>query len=41
MHPVYISKIYKAETGENLSEYIVKVFKKHYGLTPQQYQQSR
>lgn len=75
LHPVYISKIYKAETGENLSDYIVrlkmekaasllkntgdknyeialklgyqnpnyfiKVFKKHYGLTPQQYRQIR
>lgn len=75
LHPVYISKMYKAETGENLSDYIVrlkmekaasllkntsdknyeialklgyqnpnyfiKVFKKHYGLTPQQYRQVR
>ncbi|TXK83641.1 response regulator [Paenibacillus sp. N3.4] len=71
MHPVYISKIYKLETGENLSEYIhrkrmekathmllhtqekiyeissrigyqrahsfINVFKKHTGLTPQEY----
>ncbi|WP_231571025.1 AraC family transcriptional regulator [Gordoniibacillus kamchatkensis] len=71
MHPVYISKIYKLETGENLSDYVnrvrmekaahmllrtqdkiyeiaasigyqrahsfINVFKKHTGLTPQEY----
>jgi two-component system response regulator YesN len=75
MHPVYISQIYKAGTGENLSDYIVrlkmekaasllkntsdknyeialrlgyqnpnyfiKVFKKYYGMTPQQFRQAR
>ncbi|REK64798.1 MAG: DNA-binding response regulator [Cohnella sp.] len=75
MHPVYLSQVYKAETGENVSDFIVrvkmekaasllknsaakiyeialelgyqnpnyfiKVFKKHYGLTPQQYRQQR
>lgn len=73
MHPVYISKIYKLETGENISEHIHKLrmekavyalansqektyeiaeklgyqrshsfihaFKKHYGLTPQEYRE--
>ncbi|NEN82313.1 response regulator [Paenibacillus elgii] len=71
MHPVYISKIYKRETGENISDYVhrlrmekavhlllrtpdkiyeiaadvgyqrahsfINVFKKHTGLTPQEY----
>ncbi|WP_409342682.1 response regulator [Paenibacillus sp. MBLB4367] len=71
MHPVYISKIYKLETGENVSDYVyrlrmekaaqlllhtpdkiyeiaasigyqrahsfINVFKKHTGLTPQEY----
>ncbi|WP_025847005.1 response regulator transcription factor [Paenibacillus ehimensis] len=71
MHPVYISKIYKRETGENVSDYVhrlrmekaarlllhtpgkiyeiaadvgyqrahsfINVFKKHTGLTPQEY----
>ncbi|WP_248926709.1 response regulator transcription factor [Paenibacillus hamazuiensis] len=71
MHPVYVSKIYKLETGENLSDYVyrvrmehaahlllssqekiyeiaaklgyqrahsfINVFKKHTGLTPQEY----
>ncbi|TBL70388.1 response regulator [Paenibacillus thalictri] len=71
MHPVYISKIYKLETGENISDYVyrirmekaaqlllnsqskiyeiaaeigyqrahsfIHVFKKHTGLTPQEY----
>jgi len=75
MHPVYISQVYKAGTGENLSDYIVrlkmekaasllkntsdknyeialklgyqnpnyfiKVFKKYYGMTPQQFRQAR
>lgn len=25
LHPVYISKVYKAETGENLSDYVVRL----------------
>ncbi|WP_199621494.1 response regulator [Paenibacillus alkalitolerans] len=71
MHPAYLSRIYKLETGENLSDYIfklkmgraahilrtshmkiyevsmevgyqnpnyfIKVFKKHFGMTPQEY----
>ena len=71
MHPVYLSKVYKLETGEGLKEYLlrvrmeravhllkntdlkiyeianeigylnaayfIKVFKKEYGLTPQEY----
>ncbi|KRF30542.1 response regulator [Paenibacillus sp. Soil787] len=71
MHPVYVSKIYKLETGENLSDYVNHArmdkaayllkngqdkiyeiatqlgyqrphsfnhaFKKHYGMTPQEY----
>jgi len=71
MHPAYLSRLYKLETGENISEFIVrkkmdraaqllkgstmkiyeiaievgyqnpnyfiKVFKKHYGATPQEY----
>ncbi|WP_010270532.1 response regulator transcription factor [Paenibacillus senegalensis] len=71
LHPVYISKIYKLETGENISDYVyrvrmekavrllldttdkiyeiaaclgyqrahsfIHVFKKHTGLTPQEY----
>ncbi|UUZ83326.1 helix-turn-helix domain-containing protein [Paenibacillus sp. P26] len=71
LHPVYLSKIYKLETGENLSDYVyrvrmdkathlllhsrdkiyeiaarvgyqrahsfINVFKKHTGLTPQEY----
>lgn len=75
MHPVYISKIYKLETGENISDYIHKLrmekaayllanshektyeiaeklgylrshsfihtFKKHYGLTPQEFREQR
>lgn len=71
MHPAYLSRLYKLETGENISDYItnmkmeksvkllksstmkiyeiaievgyqnpnyfIKVFKKHYGTTPQDY----
>lgn len=71
MHPVYVSKIYKLESGDNLSEYVNRIrmdkaafllinnqekiyeiaaqlgyqrphsfnhaFKKHYGVTPQEY----
>ncbi|MGG1515424.1 response regulator [Paenibacillus oryzisoli] len=71
LHPVYVSKIYKLETGDNLSDYVNQVrmdkaayllkhgqdkiyeiatqlgyqrphsfnhaFKKHYGMTPQEY----
>ncbi|TXK74851.1 response regulator [Paenibacillus sp. N3.4] len=71
LHPVYVSKIYKLETGENLSDYVNQTrmdravyllkngpdkiyeiatqlgyqrphsfnhaFKKHYGMTPQEY----
>lgn len=71
LHPAYLSRVYKLETGENISEYITrlkleksvqlltlstmkiyeiaieigyqnpnyfnKVFKKHFGLTPQEY----
>ncbi|MCS7458598.1 response regulator [Paenibacillus doosanensis] len=71
MHPAYLSRIYKLETGENLSDYIyrlkmeraahllkattskiyeiavevgyqnpnyfIKIFKKHFGSTPQDY----
>ncbi|MBB3125401.1 two-component system response regulator YesN [Paenibacillus rhizosphaerae] len=71
MHPVYLSKIFKSRTGENLSEYIIrlkmekaafllkqtddrvyqictkigyqnppyftKLFKKYYGITPQEF----
>ncbi|MNU77446.1 putative response regulatory protein [compost metagenome] len=71
LHPVYLSKIYKAETGESLGDYIIrmrmehalyllkktnkkiyeitaelgyqnpqyfsKMFKKHYGLTPNEF----
>ncbi|SDO01835.1 two-component system, response regulator YesN [Paenibacillus sp. yr247] len=71
LHPVYVSKIYKLETSENLSDYVNRVrmdkaayllknghdkiyeiatqlgyqrphsfnhaFKKHYGMTPQEY----
>lgn len=71
MHPVYLSKIFKTETGENISEYIIrlkmqkaayllkqtddriylicskigyqnppyfiKLFKKFFGMTPQEY----
>lgn len=71
MHPAYLSRLYKLETGENISDYItrqklekalqllkfsplkiyeiaieigyqnpnyfIKVFKKHFGLTPQEY----
>ncbi|MFC4597255.1 response regulator transcription factor [Cohnella hongkongensis] len=74
-HPVHVSRVYKLEMGENLSEYIarlkmekaahlltsstgkiyeialqlgymnpnyfIKVFKKYYGLTPQEYRQHR
>ncbi|BBI33568.1 response regulator transcription factor [Cohnella abietis] len=74
-HPVHVSRVYKLEKGENLSEYItrlkmekaahllmastdkiyeislelgylnpnyfIKVFKKYYGLTPQDYRQRR
>jgi two-component system response regulator YesN len=73
LHPNYLSKIYKLETGEALSEYIarirmeksvhmlrnhaykvyeiaaklgyqsahyyIRVFKKHYGVTPQEYRE--
>lgn len=75
MHPVYVSKIYKLETGENISDYIhrlrmekavyllsnsqektyeiaaklgyqrshsfIHAFKKHYGLTPQEYREQQ
>ncbi|WP_028547776.1 response regulator transcription factor [Paenibacillus sp. UNC451MF] len=71
MHPTYLSRIYKLETGDNLSDYIyllkmeraahllktstskiyeisievgyqnpnyfIKIFKKHFGVTPQDY----
>ncbi|MBD0382477.1 response regulator [Paenibacillus sedimenti] len=71
LHPVYVSKIYKLETGDNLSDYVNRLrmdkaayllkhsqdkiyeiatqlgyqrphsfnhaFKKHYGMTPQEY----
>jgi two-component system response regulator YesN len=71
LHPVYLSKIYKSETGENLSDYLlrlrmekadhllsdnqykiheiakqlgyhntshfIKIFKKYYQMTPQEY----
>jgi len=71
LHPVYLSKIYKAETGEGLGDYMIrmrmeralyllkntnkkiyeitselgyqnpqyfsKMFKKHYGMTPNEY----
>lgn len=71
LHPVYLSKVYKAETGEALTEYVyrlrmekaafylrtstskvfetselvgynntayfIRVFKKYYGVTPQEY----
>lgn len=70
LHPVYVCKVYKAETGETLSDYLyrlrmekaafllkndsdkiyriaekigyentyfTKVFKKHFGVTPQEY----
>ncbi|MFD1955570.1 response regulator [Paenibacillus thailandensis] len=71
LHPVYLSKVYKAETGESLSDYIIrmrmehahyllkftgkkiyeitaelgyqnpqyfsKIFRKHYGMTPQEF----
>ncbi|WP_027092494.1 response regulator [Cohnella thermotolerans] len=71
LHPVYLSKIYKSETGESLGDYIIrirmeralyllkhtnkkiyeitaelgyqnpqyfsKMFKKHYGMTPNEY----
>ncbi|MBW7473853.1 response regulator [Paenibacillus oenotherae] len=71
MHPAYLSRLYKLETGENISEYIsrlkmekacqllrtstkkiyeisieigyqnphyfIKLFKKHFGFTPQEY----
>jgi two-component system response regulator YesN len=71
LHPAYLSKLYKLETGENISDYItrlkmeksrkllisstkkifeisievgyqnphyfIKVFKKHFGTTPQEY----
>lgn len=74
MHPVYLSKIFKAETGENISEYIIrlkmeraayllkqtddriyqicskigyqnppyfiKLFKKFFGMTPQEYREA-
>ncbi|HEX7057557.1 MAG TPA: response regulator [Bacilli bacterium] len=75
MHPVYISKIYKSETGQKLSDFVyqyrmemasyllahtshkiyeiaemvgyqrahsfIHVFKKHYGVTPQEYREQR
>jgi two-component system response regulator YesN len=71
MHPSYLSRLYKLEMGENISDYItklkleksiqllksstkkvyeisievgyqnphyfIKLFKKHYGTTPQEY----
>lgn len=74
LHPVYLSKIFKMETGEGLKEYLfrvrmdkavqllkhsdtkiykitekigymnttyfIKVFKKHFGMTPQEYRDS-
>lgn len=73
LHPVYLSKIFKAETGEGLSEYLIRVrleralyllkhtnkkiyeittelgyqnpqyfsklFKKHYGITPNEFRE--
>ncbi|WP_165971893.1 response regulator transcription factor [Paenibacillus piri] len=75
LHPAYLSRVYKLETGENISEYMTrlkleksvqlltlstmkiyeisleigyqnpnyfnKVFKKHFGLTPQEYRTSK
>ncbi|SEB85598.1 response regulator [Paenibacillus sp. GP183] len=75
MHPAYLSRLYKLETGENISDYItslkmekslqllkhstnkiyeiaievgyqnphyfIKVFKKHFGLPPQEYRNSK
>ncbi len=74
LHPVYLSKVYKLETGEGLSEYInrtrmekachllknsrrkiyeiaeslgyqtnyfIRVFKRQYGMTPQEYRRIR
>ncbi|WP_248929355.1 response regulator transcription factor [Paenibacillus hamazuiensis] len=75
LHPAYLSRVYKLETGENISEYITrlkleksaqlltlstmkiyeisievgyqnpnyfnKVFKKHFGLTPQEYRTAK
>lgn len=75
LHPVYLSKIFKSETGENLSEYVIrlkmekaayllkhtddriyeicskigyqnpphfiKVFKRTFGVTPQEYRDAR
>jgi two-component system, response regulator YesN len=75
LHPAYLSRIYKLETGENISEYMTrlkleksvqlltlstmkiyeisleigyqnpnyfnKVFKKHFGLTPQEYRTAK
>ncbi|WP_136605676.1 helix-turn-helix domain-containing protein [Paenibacillus dokdonensis] len=74
VHPTHLSRIYKMETGENISDYLcrlrmekaahllttgdrkiyeiaeqtgyrnphyfIKVFKKYYGLTPQEYRES-
>jgi two-component system response regulator YesN len=73
LHPVYLTKLYKNETGESLGDYIMrmrmeravemlksshkkiyeittelgyqnpqyfsKIFKKHYGMTPQEYRE--
>lgn len=75
LHPAYLSRVYKLETGENISEYMTrlkleksvhlltistmkiyeiaieigyqnpnyfnKVFKKHFGLTPQEYRNTK
>lgn len=75
LHPAYLSKLYKQQTGENLSSYImlkrlerasglltashlhvgdisrmvgykkpqyfIKLFKEHYGVTPQQYRKRK
>ncbi|WP_168120034.1 response regulator [Paenibacillus sp. HB172176] len=75
MHPVYLSQLYKAETGEGISDfllrcrmeksvfmlkegkdkvqdisrsigyqntsYFIRVFKQYFGLTPQEYRESR
>lgn len=75
LHPAYLSKIYKTETGENISDhiihlklerakqlllgtndkvyeitdqlgyqnpqYMIKIFKRHYGVTPQEYRDQK
>ncbi|KAE9075510.1 hypothetical protein PF010_g24274 [Phytophthora fragariae] len=44
LNPSYLSKVYKMETGEGISEYMlrkpsyfIQLFKKHYGITPQEF----